>query len=425
MLSVVRQRLMDIRSSLWFRPASFCFGVILLCVGIPLTAPWLPDAVADLVPHVERETVVTLLQVLAGSMLTVTTVTLSVLMLALGLAVAHATSRAVPELMADPTTQNALGTFLAAFVFSLGGLFLLGIGAVGERATALVYFVALLLVAGAVIYLMQWIHHVAGVIRINKVVSRIHLQSKRVLTYYLSHKSKAAGDSFAGRRPGEGDLAVYPCDVGYVQLIDIAALDRIAAQHDLTISLCLGEGAFALPRAPAMWVADQVELGEDVIAQLASAVVVGSERSAASDPLLGIELLAEVAARALSSGVNDPQTALVCIDYLSDLLLEAATVAPSDYPASRLPNGRIWLQRPGFDAMLERAYRPIMRDAADSAEVLFAVVDALSIINRHCHPVYREQICGEARRALDFGLAFLHYEDDKRKLTAGVEALTS
>lgn len=423
MLSVIRQRLLDIRSALWFRPASFCLAVIALCVALPFAGPLLPDSATAMLPGIEHDTVVTLLQVLAGSMLTVTTVSLSVLMLALGLAVAHATPRAVPELMADSTTQNALGTFLAAFVFSLGGLFLLGIDALGERETALLYLLALLLVAAAVIYLMQWIHHIAGVIRINKVVGRIHRQSKRVLASFFAAAQSAEDTKQTAGAPGPEGRTIYPLAAGYILLIDLAALDGLAQEYELTISLSVSEGSFVSPRVPAMLVVADRELDDELTTRLASALVVGTERSAASDPLLGFELLAEVAVRALSPGVNDPQTALICVDYLGDLLLEAAAVAPDDYPSDWRPCGRIWLRQPGFDAMLERAYRPIMRDAAGSAEVMFAVVSALKSISSHGLPTYRELLCQEGRRALDFGLAHLHYDGDKETLTAAVEEL--
>ena len=416
---------MDIRSALWFRPASFCLVVLLLCVAIPLLEPYLPDWLGKLLPHVAHDTVLTLLQVLAGSMLTVTTVTLSVLMLSLGLAVSHATPRAVPELMADPVTQSALGTFLASFVFSLGSLFMFGIDAVGDRTAAIVYIVALLLVAASVVFLMQWIHHVAGAIRINKVVERIHRQSLHVLKANFSDRPDAsdgqARDEDARRDiAARGGWTVQPPMAGYVQLIDLQALAQACDQHSLRLELCVHEGAFVLPHAPIMRVTAGAR--DDRLAeQLASTLVIGPERSPASDPLLGFELLAEVACRALSPGINDPQTALVCIGYLQHLLLEAATVPPDLYPRPEVCDGRVRLQRPGFDAMLERAYRPVMRDGAAFVEVLSAVVEALEAIGRYGQAAYRDLLREEARRALDFGVAHLHYEADKRSLRDRVE----
>src|SRR3546814_3439390 len=107
-------------------------------------------------------------------MLTVATVTLSVLMLVLNLAAAQVSPRAVPEVMADQVTQNALGTFLATFVYSLTALLLLGFGAVSGPGLTLVVFGALLLALNAVRYLVQWSHHVAEVLKVNRMIHRIH-----------------------------------------------------------------------------------------------------------------------------------------------------------------------------------------------------------------------------------------------------------
>jgi uncharacterized membrane protein len=409
------------RSALWFRPASLCIGVVLLAVLVALLEERLPNALFSVLPVVELPTVLTLLQVLAGSMLTVTTVTLSVLMLALSLAVAHASPRTVPELMADSVTQNALGTFLAAFVFSLTGLFLLGVDAVGQRAATLLYLLALVLAAAAVLYLVQWMHHVAGVIRINKVVDRIHGQSRRVLHAYF--QAAGAAEAAAGDDGDSAPEEVFPLDTGYVQLIDVRTLDRQASEHELWLELLVREGAFVQTRLPVMRVRARGGAASPGAQGLAGCLVIGPERSPASDPLLGFELLAEIASRALSSGVNDPQTALLCIDHLCDLLSEAAAVAPQDYPQAWSPSGRVRLRRPDFCSMLERAYRPIMRDAAGMAEVMTALVQALVTIARVGQPAYAEALRAEVDRALSYALAHLHYEKDKQTLKRAAEGL--
>src|SRR3546814_2102575 len=120
-------------------------------------------------------------------MLTVATVTLSVLMLVLNLAAAQVSPRAVPEVMADQVTQNALGTFLATFVYSLTALLLLGFGAVYGPGLTLVVFGALLLALNAVSYLVQWSHHVAEVLKINRMIDRIHRHAAGVLDIGRPH----------------------------------------------------------------------------------------------------------------------------------------------------------------------------------------------------------------------------------------------
>src|SRR3546814_2004412 len=129
-------------------------------------------------------------------------------MLVLNLAAAQVSPRAVPEVMADQVTQNALSTFLATFVYSLTALLLLGFGAVSGPGLTLVVFGALVLALNAVRYLVQWSHHVAEVLKINRMIDRIHRHAAGVLDSYLDGERHARCDAPAAA-PRQG-FAVHP-----------------------------------------------------------------------------------------------------------------------------------------------------------------------------------------------------------------------
>jgi uncharacterized membrane protein len=149
---------------------------------------------------------------------------------------------------------------------------------------------------------------------------------------------------------------------------------------------------------------------------LRSTVVIGFERSHEGDPRLGFELLAEVACRALSPGINDPQSAVACVEYLGSLLGTAGARGPADYPPAVTPDGRVRFQRPGFAAMLARAFRPVMRDGAASAEVVFAILRILTELAEKAHPDYLEAIESEALRLQTLGESSLQYASDREAL---------
>ncbi len=210
---VLKNEARAIRTALWFRPTAYCLLAVIVAVLVATVDGFLPrDALAWL-PQIDSASVEDLLKLLAGSMLTVATVTLSVLMLVLSLAAGQASPRAVPEVMADPVTQNALGTFLATFVFALTALLLLGFDAVNRPGVTLIFCCALLLVMNSVRYLVQWIHHVADSLKLNRIVHRIHRQAQSVLESYLDCEREAApvtGYCFDGHALGAGCQA---CDV--------------------------------------------------------------------------------------------------------------------------------------------------------------------------------------------------------------------
>lgn len=417
---ILKNEIRSVRTALWFRPSAYCLLAALAAALLATLANLLPLGSLDWLPEVEVSTVQDLLKLLASGMLTVTAVTLSVLMLVLSLAAGQASPRAVPEVMADPVTQNALGTFVATFVYALAALLLFGFDAVSTPGVTLVFFGALALVLNAVRYLLQWIHHVAEVLKVNHIIHRIHRQGQAVLESYLESETAERCDE---ARAGKGQAhVVQPDRAGYIQLIDVARLHELACDADLVIRLRAQEGDFVHSHNCLM----EVYGGDpetELLTKLKTAVVIGFDRSHEGDPRFGFELLAEVACRALSPGINDPQTALVCVRYLGSLLAIAGRRAAADYPADRSRDGRVQFLQPDFGAMLERAFRPVMRDGAGKAEVLFAIMGALKELAATARPDYLDCLLAESQRAESFGKAALQLDADKQTLVRMAEDL--
>lgn len=418
---VLKNELRTVRSSLWFRPAAFCIAAALGAALLAIIDALLPRGSLDWLPETEPDTIIELLKLLATGMLTVATVTLSVLMLVLSLAAGQVSPRAVPAIMADVVTQNALGTFLATFVYALTALLCIGFNAVtGPGGAALLFLGALLLALNAIRYIVQWAHHVAQILKLNSMVHRIHHHGARVLEDYLDCDATERCDEVA--TAGRDCMALRPDEAGYVQLIDAQQLHHLACEHDLVVRLCVQEGDFVHPRETLMTIYGE-RPDDDGVANLRATVVVGFDRSHEGDPRLAVVLLAEIACRALSPGINDPQSALACISYLGSLLAIAGERPPDRYPASRSRDGRLQFVRPDFAAMLERAYRPIMRDGAAIAEVICGIADELCKLAAGVAPVYLEQLVAEAARAQAQGEAALQLEADKQALRDKVARL--
>ena len=418
MLATVKSDLREMRSSLWFRPAAYCVLAVLAVVACATGDLYVPEALHAWLPASDVEAVKTLLGLLAGSMMTVTTVTLSVLMLVLSLVAGQASPRAVPELMADSVTQNVLATFIASFVFALAALLLMGFGFVSELEARLVFIGSVVVSILAVRYLVQWVHHIAETLKLNQIIARVHDQALAVLEAYLPPPDADPADAApAGDATERADGDVLPAAAtGYVRYIDREALGELAGRHGLHVRLMTREGDFLHPRLPVMTVWGLAGVDDDVAAALQASVVVGPERSSAGDPLLGIELLVEIACRALSPGINDAKTALTCVDYLGSLLGRAVAVPPDRYPPPLSAEGRLRWEPPTFEAMLERAFRPIIRDGAGVAEVVNAILGRLEDLARTAAPGHLAAIAEEGGRALDYGLLELPLERDRREV---------
>lgn len=413
MIPFLKNQIRVIRTALWFRPTIFCLIAVAASLAISVVDTFVPDQFLKFLPSIDFETVRGLLRLLAGSMLTVTTVVLSVLMLVISLATNQASPRAIPELMADQVTQNALGTFLSAFVFSLMALLLLGAGGGSDAAVTLNFFVSLFLVALSVKYLLQWIHHVAHSMKLNKIIEQIYKQATASLEAYLQKGDHECDNQTLGLEMNSAK--VYPQSTGYVQLVDEELLCELTDDHGLSVSMVVQEGDFVHPHTPLMNASGE-KIDGALTKELSAAIVVGFERSVEGDPRLSFELLAEVACRALSSGINDPQSSVVCIDYLGSLLAIAGTKPPEQYPKVFRGKSQVSFLRVDFEMMLVRSFRPIIRDGAAFWEVMHAVLNVLHNLTLQVDEAYLDIVAQEIDRLLKSAEASLPLSEDRKRL---------
>lgn len=406
---------------MWFRPSVYSLLAAIVALLIAGTDQSIPGSAARLLPIIDIEAAKDLLRLVAAGMLTVTTVTLSVTMLVLNLTASQASPRAVPELMADPVTQNALSTFLATFVFAVTALGLFGFKAVSDAGVTLIFAVAVFLGIWAIRYLVQWMHHVAASSKLNSIIVKIYNQAESCLKNYLSAAPHESGDFPA--LDGDDGETIHAGKTGYVQLINIETLAQSAKSLDVCVRLHVAEGDFVHGATVLMTAWGAKSADEKAQAQLCRSIALGSERTPEGDPCLGIEILAEIACRALSPGLNDPQSAIVCINYLGALLTHAGQVPKAEYPVVQVKGGRVKRLVVSFDQLLIRAFRPVIRDGGGQAEVVIRILTVLEEMSRTISTDHLEAISNEAGRAAEMARAKLSLDADREAVTRTIKAI--
>jgi uncharacterized membrane protein len=108
---------------------------------------------------------------------------------------------------------------------------------------------------------------------------------------------------------------------GYVQYIDPHYLITLAQEHDLVIRLLRrpGQLAWSGTRVALVWPADRVD--EQLDENIRRAFRVGNGRTPTQDIAYGVNQLVEMAVRAMSPAINDPFTAMTCLDHIGEGLL--------------------------------------------------------------------------------------------------------
>ncbi len=121
-------------------------------------------------------------------------------------------------------------------------------------------------------------------------------------------------------------LAIVPAAAtGYIQSIDDDGLLALASKADVMLRLRYRPGDFVMSGRGVVEVAPSDHWSKERSGELQECFTVGSKRTPEHDLMFLVSELVEIAARALSPGVNDPMTAVTCLDWLGAGGTEFAT----------------------------------------------------------------------------------------------------
>ena len=352
------------------RLVAFALGAVVLALLAGAASSWVPSSV---VVDLGQDSVQTLLEILATSMLAVTTFSLTAMISAYASAAAASTPRATQLLVEDQTSQRALSTFLGAFVFSVVGIAALSTEYYGEQGRVLMYAGTLLVIGIVVVTLLRWIHHLVTFGRMADVLDRVEDAARDAACAAMRDPHLGAA---APVTVPDSAWAVPATGTGIVTALDVAALERAAASHDAVIHLLLRPGA-AVGRGEPLARVEGAE--QDALADaIRSAVLIERHRTYEQDPRLGLVALAEIGSRALSPAVNDPGTAIEALNAIHRTVAAILETAPDAPPPTEC---RVHVPTVLFADLLEDALRPLARDGAGTIEVglrLQKVVGALA-----------------------------------------------
>jgi uncharacterized membrane protein len=369
--------LLQLSRRLWLRVTLFAIvAIVTALLGIAA-----PDFLPSFVPtRIGPDAIDRILGILASSMLAVTTFSLATMVSAYSAATSNATPRATKLLMDDPTSQNALGTFIGSFLFSLVGIIALSTGAYGEAGRLLLFAVTLAVVALIVLTILRWIDHLSKLGRVGETIDRVEAATSQALrerarTPYLGGRALPDPDRWV---PDEAE-AVFTGSFGYVQHVDVEAIQERAEAAGGDVYVLALPGAFVHPCRPlarVLGIADS-----EVRRGIVGAFSVGDARSFDQDPRFGVCVLAEIASRALSPAVNDPGTAIDVIGTGVKVLAMWAQPDATPRADARLRCPRVHVPPIRVDELFDDFFTPIARDGAAIVEVQIRLQKALGSLS--------------------------------------------
>lgn len=409
MLTRWRLALSKVTKRMWFRSTLYGALGIITALGGAFLKFLIP---AGLATRIGADSVGNILGILAASMLTVTTFSLSTMVSAYASASSSATPRAARLLIEDTRAQGALATFIGAFLFSIVGLIALSTGIYGDSGRLVLFGATIAVIIVITFTLLRAIEQFSRFGRVGETVDLVERATK------ASMRRRAEAPRLGGAPEvsvGDTALRLFGEQVAYVEYIDVERLNALAEEHDLRIHLLSQPGTFATPARPLLAV--DGGLPEEARSALMDAFSFSGARAIENDPRYGLVVLAEIAQRAMSPAVNDPGT---CIDVIGTCVrLLCAWAGRTDEMATcevRYPHVHV----PCLDVrdMFEDAFTPIARDAAGSLEVNIRLQKAFSALARSADPIVATAARQHARLALSRAVDGLAFEQDRETLKA-------
>jgi uncharacterized membrane protein len=319
-----------------------------------------------------------LLSATAGAIITTLGLVLSITVLTLSIAASQFGQRLLRRYMRDRGTQACIGVFAATFVFSL--LTLLSVTSrfnEKEYVPWLSIWISTLWALACIGVLIYYINHVALSIQVNNVLADLSADFRWAIRQ--NHSSNAPSRaSLPEVRP---DLALAAPVTGYIQLIDYRALVIAAIEADALVRFIYRPGQFVV-KGTTLAVAERRKLSESPLQDVFGRTVrIGVRRTLMQDPEFAIAQIVEIALRAMSPGINDPNTAVSCVNWLADGIRELAQYF-SRNPVHVDSNGnlRVIESVNPFESVIAAAYDPIRQVARNSPMLTIGMLNAISQI---------------------------------------------
>lgn len=120
--------------------------------------------------------------------------------------------------------------------------------------------------------------------------------------------------------------------------------------------------------------------------QVRSLFVLGNQRTSDQDIEFGVNQLVEIAVRALSPGLNDPFTAMTCVDHLGSVLCRLATRAmPSHYRHDHQNQLRVIAPANTFPEITNAAFNQVRQYCRSSAAVTIRLLETIAVVAGFAH----------------------------------------
>ncbi len=417
-IASIRRRWALIREAfdtrLWPVPVVTVVAAVIVGVLLPILDARIDDSLPEPVVAVlfngGPDSARAVLSTIAGSLITATSLTFSLTVVALQLASNQASPRLLRLFARDRTVHATLATFLGTFTFSL--MVLRSVQNSTDETAAAVPSISItlciLLTLTSIIMLTVFLAHLAKQLRVETMLRNVHRETRRTIDLVRSTTEDGPEELPPDIRPATVNV-VNAVHSGFLTSTSRSRVVSIATELDLVIEEEHSIGTSVIAGVPILtWWPRSGDLPDDFNLEsfehtVRSAYATGYERTSSQDIGFGLRQLVDITIRALSPSVNDPTTAVHALSHISAVLGQIAKLPTQ--PAALLDddgNIRLIVRPHRFESLLNLAVeQPRIYGASDPDVVsrLFLLLREVALnTDKHRH---HEAILSQCERLED------------------------
>jgi uncharacterized membrane protein len=347
---------------------------------------------------------------IAGTVLATAGIVFTLLTLPLSTVVAQYGSRLLRLFLADRTTQFVLGMFVGTFVYCIAAALSIPPADVGLEAPQLTATLGLYLMLAAFATLILLVQHISTMLEAPNIAAAAGAELQEVVRAQIQDEATSGADGKGGSEThpdpvpnaqGDPDAGAetesYPIRVkstGYIQFFDPDIMLTLASEKNLVIRLLRKPGQYVQSGAAValVWPADRVD--ERLDKQIRRAFRIGNGRTPTQDLEYAVNQLTEMALRAMSPAINDPFTAMTCLDHIGDGL--ALFIRQGEKSSSYTGRGdrlRLVPEPVTFAELLSAAFDMLRHASCDNASVLLHMLAVIDVIGQEAkEPAARQSL---------------------------------
>ncbi len=417
----------ELKTTFWFIPVIMIIISIILAIGMVYVDGLInfsQDGLSRFFLVKSSNSARSILSTISGAMIGVAGTVFSVTLVALTLASSQLGPRLIKNFMYVRLNQVVLGSYISTYLYCLLVLNSVKDGDHYTFIPSLSILVAIIAAISNIVLLIIFIHRIAISIQADYVISNISDFITKQIQMLFPEKmgeekeSEESIDTSTAIAGYQTKNSIKSPRSGYLQYIDSETLLEIITKNDALLELYHRPGAYLVKGMEIGLLFSKDNKKENMVEDILNQFVIGKTKTSQQDIEFSIDQMVEIAVRALSPGVNDPYTAIACINNLTSAMCQLAqTKFPSKYRFDKKENLRIIADALDFNGVLDAAFNQIRQMSGGNTAVIIRLMEALTTIYGFIKKEsYKKQVIKHAEMVLRIGKQTINEQNDIQDL---------